>query len=331
MIPLLRASFLGGPFQSNTRLFWLQLMARTKPGVSDEQARASLDVAVSAAIRGTEKINKDDTMPTLVLEDGSRGLNYAGREFSKPLYVLLALVGFVLLLACANIANLMLARASARQREMGVRLALGAGRLRILRQVLTESLMISALGGFFGLLLGYMGRTSLPKLLANAWEQTDLNVPFDWRVFTFTASVTLLTGIHLRHSSPPGPPHTLKSARPQRRRLRPATRHRKAWSGKAIVTFQVALSTMLVVCAALPRTLINLNSIDPGFRTDHLLLFDLNPPSEQYPASQRRRPPRPHRGSLRPSPESSPSPSPTTRLSRTTPQPTTSTSKALLK
>ncbi len=284
MIPLLRASFLGGPFQSNTRLFWLQLMARTKPGVSDEQARASLDVAVSAAIRGTEKINKDDTMPTLVLEDGSRGLNYAGREFSKPLYVLLALVGFVLLLACANIANLMLARASARQREMGVRLALGAGRLRILRQVLTESLMISALGGFFGLLLGYMGRTSLPKLLANAWEQTDLNVPFDWRVFAFTASVTLLTGI-LFGIAPAWASTHAEIGTALKEGTKTATRHRKAWSGKAIVTFQVALSTMLVVCAALfLRTLINLNSIDPGFRTDHLLLFDLNPPSEQYPA-----------------------------------------------
>ena len=154
MIPLLRAE-LGndGPLLSSNKVFWVQMMARTKPGVPIEQARAALEVALTAAMRGTMTVKKDDTMPTLLLEDGSKGMNFAARQFAKPLYVLLALVGFVLLLACANIANLMLARASTRQREMGVRLALGAGRWRILRQVLTESLMISAMGGALGFIL----------------------------------------------------------------------------------------------------------------------------------------------------------------------------------
>jgi predicted permease len=285
MIPLLRAeSGREGPLLSSSRLFWVQLMARAKPGVSTEQARASIDVALNAAIRGTTTVAKDETMPALLLEDGSRGMNFAGKQFAKPLYVLLALVGFVLLLACANIANLMLARASARQREMGVRLALGAGRWRILRQVLTESLMISAMGGVLGLLLGSIGSKALPKLVADAWEQTDLNVPFDWRVFAFTAGITIVTGV-LFGIAPAWASTRAEIGTALKEGGKTATRHRKGWSGKAIVSFQVALSTMLVVGAALfLRTLINLNSIDPGFRTDHLVLFDINPPIKQYPA-----------------------------------------------
>ena len=285
MIPLLQAE-LGndGPLLSSTKVFWVQLMARAKPGVPIEQARAALEVALIAAMRSTPTVKKDDTMPTLLLEDGSKGMNFSGRQFAKPLYVLLALVGFVLLLACANIANLMLARASTRHREMGVRLALGAGRWRILRQVLTESLMISAMGGALGFILGYMGRTTLPKLLANAWEQTDITVPFDWRVFAFTATVTIVTGV-LFGIAPAWASTRAEIGAALKEGGKTATRHRKGWSGKAIVAFQIAFSTMLVVGAGLfLRTLINLNSIDPGFRTDHLLLFDISAPSKQYPA-----------------------------------------------
>jgi predicted permease len=284
MIPVLRAAGRGGPYLSSTTTWWVQLMARTKPGVSTEEARASLDVLLNAAVRGTMKLDKDDTMPRLRLEDGSRGLNFSGTQYAKPMYVLLALVGFVLLLACANIANLMLARASARQREMGVRLALGAGRWRILRQVLTESLMISALGGALGLLLAYMGRTALPKLMLNAWERADMQVPFDWRVFGFTAAVTLATGV-LFGIAPAWAATRAEIGTALKEGGKTATRYRKGWSGRAIVAFQVALSTLLVVGAGLfLRTLIKLNSIDPGFRPDHLVLFDVNPPSKQYPA-----------------------------------------------
>jgi predicted permease len=196
MIPLLKGS-MGetGTLLSSPNMAWVQLMARSKPGIPIEQARASLNVALVTAIHSTLTVDKDDTMPRLELEDGSRGLNSATRQFGKPLHVLLALVGFVLLLACANIANLMLARASARQREMSVRLALGASRSRILRQVLTESLLLSALGGILGLALSYLGRTALPKLVANSWERVELNVPFNWKVCVFTAAITIVTGI----------------------------------------------------------------------------------------------------------------------------------------
>ncbi|RXH58773.1 ABC transporter permease [Granulicella sibirica] len=265
-------------------LWWVQLMARSKPGVSIEQARAALDVNFHAAVRATDPPKKNDTMPHILVEDGSRGLNVAGRQYAQPMYVLLGFVGLVLLLACANIANLMLARASVRQREMGVRLALGANRSRILRQVLTESLMLALMGGAVGLLLSWFSRTALPRLLASAWEPNAVQVPFDGRVFAFTATVTLLTGI-LFGIGPAWGSTRAEIGTALKEGGKSATRRRKGLSGSAIVAFQVALSTLLVAGAGLfLRTLINLNAVDPGFRTDHLVLMDINPPEKQYKA-----------------------------------------------
>jgi len=284
MIPLLKGQLAqSGPLLSSKKLWWVQLMARQKPGVSQEQATAALNVTFNAAIRDTMTVPAEDTMPRLALEDGSKGLNFSGKQFAQPMHVLLAVAGFVLLLSCANVANLMLARASARQREMGVRLALGAGRGRILRQVLTESLILSAMGGSLGLLLGYLGRSALPKLLMNSWERAEINVPFDWRVFSFTAGVTLATGV-LFGIAPAWSATRAEIGTAMKDGGKATTKQRKGWSGKSIVAFQVALSTLLVVGAGLfVRTLVNLNSIDVGFRTDGLVLFDINPPSKQYP------------------------------------------------
>ena len=285
MIPLVKGELgQSGPLLSSSKLWWVHLMARQKPDVPLEQAKAALNVALSAAIHATMTVAKDDTMPRLELEDGSRGLNFNGKQFAQPMHVLLAVVGFVLLLACANIANLMLARSSARQREMGVRLALGAGRGRILRQVLTESLMLAAIGGSFGFLLGYLGRTALPKLLLNSWEREGMNVPFDLKVFSFTAGVTLVTGV-LFGIAPAWSATRAEIGTAIKDGGKASTKQRKGWSGRTIVAFQVALSTLLVVGAGLfLRTLINLNAIDVGFRADGLVLFDINPPSKQYPA-----------------------------------------------
>ena len=273
-----------GPILSSTTLYWVQLMARVKPGIPLEQARASLKVALSAAIRATTKLEKGETLPDIQLEDGSKGMNHYGTAYAEPLHVLLGMVAGVLLLACANMANLMLARASARQREMSVRLALGASRSRILRQVLTESLMLSCIGGTLGLALGYWSRAALPNLLANAWSSVEMQVPFNWKVFAFTAGLTIGAGILFGIFPAWAATHAeigvaLKQAG------QTATRRRKAWSGKAIVAFQVALSTLLVVAAGLfLRTLINLNSIDPGFRPENLVLFGVDAPSQRYPA-----------------------------------------------
>jgi predicted permease len=267
-------------------LWWLQLMARAKPGVSTAQAQVALDTALSAAVRGTMALKAKDTMPHLALSDGSRGAEEHERQafYGKPIYVLLGLGGLVLMLACANIANLMLARAAARQREMGVRMALGAGRARILRQVLTESLLLSALGGAAGLFLGYLGRDIIPRLTSNTWEGAMPSVAFDWRVFGFTAAVTLVTGVFF------GTAPALRSTgvainTALKEGSRSATRRRKAWSGKAIVGFQIALSTLLVMSAAFfVRTIINLNHIDPGFNARNLLLVAVNPPAKLYPS-----------------------------------------------
>ena len=273
-----------GSYLESKELWWVQLMARAQPGVSVQQAQAALQVALQAAIRDTMTVKKEDTMPRLVVEDGSRGLNQTGKQFGASMYVLLAMVGFVLLLACANMANLLLARASVRNREMGVRLALGAGRWRILRQVITESLLLSTLGGVGGLFLGYLGRTAIPKLLFSAWASGDLHVPFDLRVFAFTAAITVGTGI-LFGLAPAWSATRAEIGIALKQGSKTASRRRKGWSGKAIVAFQVALSTLLVVGAALfLRTLINLNSIDPGFNADHLILFDISAPAARYPA-----------------------------------------------
>ncbi len=266
--------------------FWLELMARVKPGVSRAQAEAALNVAFNAAFRATGTIEKGETVPRLSLEDGSRGVTSGLRLLLKPLYVLLGLGGLVLLLACANIANLMLARASSRQREISARMALGAGRGRILRQVLTESFLLAAMGGAAGVVLGYFSRNLVPWLLRTGWDGGEMPVRFDWRVFALTSTVTLLTGIlfgivpawRLTHSDIS---IALKEG------ARTATRQRKVWSGKMIVAFQVALSTLLVMAAVFfLRTLVNLNFVDPGFRAKNLLLFDINAPRTRYPVDK---------------------------------------------
>ncbi len=268
---------------SSPTMAWVNLMARQSPGASDAKTQATLDGMFGAAVRGTMAFEKGDTVPHLIVQDGSRGLAAKATWLRQPIYVLLGLTACVLLLACANVANLMLARASHREREVGVRLALGASKSRIFRQVLTESLLLSALGGTLGLLLGYLGRNTLPRLLQNAWSADDLNVPFNWKVFCFTAAITVFTGIVFGvapawRSSASNVQQTLKKGE------RSATRNRKAWSGKAVVIFQLAISTLLVTCSMLfLRTLINLESVNPGFDAKNLLLFEIDPPNGRYP------------------------------------------------
>jgi predicted permease len=264
-------------------MWWVQLMARAKPGVSNAAAQAALDVQLSAAVRGTMTLAKDDTMPHLSLDDGSRGDTMGIEEIAAPIYLLMGFAGLVLLLACTNIANLMLSRATSREREMSVRMALGAGRGRILLQVLTESVLLASLGGFGGLFLGYLGRNIIPWLISQAWDGADLTIAFDWRVFAFTAAATLLTGI-LFGLAPAWRSTRAPINAALKEGSRAASRRRKAWSGKAIVGFQVALSTLLVMAAAFfVRTIVNLNRVDTGFNPQNLTLFYVNPPASRYP------------------------------------------------
>jgi len=269
---------------SNPDLWWLHIMSRVKAGVKDSEARAALDVELGNAVRSTVPLKGEATTPNLTLDDGSRSLGYyLDGRFHKPVYALMALSGFVLLLACANIANLLLARGSQRQREMGVRLALGAGRGRILRQLFTESLFLAALGGLGGLALGFMGRNVIPTLMTVSWQANEIQTPFDWGVFGFAAGVTLVTGI-LFGLAPAWMASRVEVGSNLKESAQTATRRRNGVGGKALVTFQIALSTLLVVSAGLfLRTLLSLNSVDVGFNADNLLLFEINPPEARYP------------------------------------------------
>jgi len=263
--------------------WWVNVMGRAQPGVSDAAAQAALNAQLAAIVRGTMTVRRGEDLPRLELRDGSRGLFETQKTFVRPMAVLMTLVGFVLLLACANIANLMLARGAQRQREMSVRLALGAGRARVLRQMLVESLLLAALGGAGGLLAGYLGRTAIPKMTENAWERSDFQVHFDWKVFAFTSGITILTGLLF------GLAPALSAARAEvssslKESAQSTTRRRKGMGGKALVGFQIALSTLLVIGAGLfLRTLAGLNAVNVGFRTDHLLLAEVNPPQKRYP------------------------------------------------
>lgn len=268
----------------NKDLWWVLMMGRVKPGVSTAAAQAALNVQLSAAVRGTMTVNKDSQVPRLILTDGSRGLNPYADDMSKPIKVLLGLTGFVLLLACANLATLLLARAGARQREMCVRLALGAGRRRILRQVLTESLLLSCIGGAAGLLLAIGMGDMIPRLISNSPTPPSFHASFQsqWHIFGFTAAISIMTGLvfgvvpafHAMRVQVSG---GLKDA------AQTATHRRRGLTGKAIVVLQVAISMLLVVGAGLfVESLARLGNVPVGFRTHNLLLFSLEMPKARY-------------------------------------------------
>jgi predicted permease len=267
---------------TNRDLWWVMMMGRLKSGVSAQTAQAALNVDLSAAIRATMAVGKNDEMPRLLLEDGSRGQNEAGGNFAKPIYVLSSLAGFVLLLACANLGNLLLARASSRQREMSVRLALGAGRARILRQMLTESLVLSFAGGVVGLILGYAGRNVIPHLFSTSWRPSIANSNFDWVIFTFAMAISILSGL-LFGMAPAWQATRTRVSSGLKDNQQTATRRSRNLAGRTLVIIQVALSMLLLVGAGLfVRTLINLNNAHLGFNPNNLLLFDLQPPQTRY-------------------------------------------------
>jgi predicted permease len=265
--------------------WWVNIMGRTRSGVGDNSARVALGGQLDAIVRSTMPVRKGEDLPRLELRDGSRGLFEEQSKFARPMAVLMTLVSFVLLLACANIANMMLARGAQRQREMSVRLALGAGRARILRQILLESLLLAALGGIGGAVIGYLGRNAIPRMTENAWERSDFQIHFDWKVFAFTGGITVLTGLLFGLAPAWSASRAEISHGPNEMSL-VATRRKRA-GGKVLVGIQIALSTLLIVEAGLfLRTLAILNSVEVGFRPDHLLLSEIDPPRNRYPAGK---------------------------------------------
>jgi predicted permease len=265
--------------------WWVMMMGRAKPGVSEPAAEAALNVAFNAAIRATVAVKKDARIPRLMVRDGKRGQDQEA-QMSKPVYVLQGLAGFVLLLACANLANLLLARTGARQREMSVRLALGARRGRILRQLFTESLLLSMLGGSAGLLLAYVGRNVIPRMMTDPWGQPPFEGRIDWGIFAFAAAISIATGL-LFGLAPAWQATRVHISSGLKDSAQTTTRHRKGLAGKAIVVVQISLAMLLLVGAGLfVRTLVNLGYAHLGFSPDHLLLFDIEPPSARYQAGK---------------------------------------------
>jgi predicted permease len=222
---------------TSDRVWWMQVMARVKPGIDATRAQAALDVSLQAAVRATMTVKKDESVPQLDLIDGSRGMDEIARQMSEPLWLLLALTGLVVLLACANMANLLLARSAARQREMSVRLALGARRGRIVRQVMTESLLLAVLGGLAGLLVGWFGRQGMLALFSSPTEPLVVHGGLDWGVFAFDAAVSLVTGV-LFGVAPAWNATRTQVSTTVKDNAETATRRRRGLAGKAIVGFQ---------------------------------------------------------------------------------------------
>jgi len=243
----------------------LIVLGRSKPGVSDRTAQSTLTTQFVTIFHTVVPIRASDAVPTLVLRDGSRGLFTQQQAFATPIAVLMLFLTLVLLLACANIATLMLARGVRRQREMNVRLALGAGRGRIFRQMLVESLLLATIGGLSGLAIAYAGRGAIAQYTPH----------FDWQVFGFTAAITIVTGLLFGFAP---------ALAALRTGIADSVKRRHA-VGRSVVGFQIALATLLVISAGLfIRSLAGLTSVNPGFRTDRLLLAQIVLPQNRYPA-----------------------------------------------
>jgi len=282
-----RGSVLKDPYVN-----WLNLLGRLEPGVSLQQAQAGVDVAfrqfltARAGAHPSSEEQNDIQRSFIKLSPGGSGICSLRFLYSRPLYILMAVVAVVLLIACANVANILLSRAAARQKEISLRLAVGASRSRLLRQLLTESVLLGLLGGAVGALLSAWGVNLLVSMVAGGTGGLPLDVTPDAMVLGFTLAVSLLTGIlfglapafratggDLAHLLKSGTLGTSPGAR---------------WNlSRTLVVSQVALSLLLLVCAGLLiRTLENLAKQDFGFKPEHVLEVGIDPRIAGYKQAQ---------------------------------------------
>jgi predicted permease len=266
-------------------VYWLNLMGRLKPGVSLRQAQAEMNVELRqflttlAGTKISESLRKEIQQAHVELKPGARGISWVRFVYSQPLHILMGIVALVLLIACANVANLLLARATARQREISVRLVLGAGRARLGRQLLTESILLAAMGGVAGMLFAAWG----VKILVALAGVHDIVVKPDALVLSFAIGVSFITGIlfglaPVAQACKVDLVPTLKATSAGQ-----TTGRSKLSLARGLVVFQVALSLLLLVGATLlARSLLKLATQDLGFQEDNLLIARIAPRAAGY-------------------------------------------------
>jgi predicted permease len=279
----------------NRRSYWAYLFARLAPGVSLEQANAALNGQYRAVINDVEaKLQQgmsDQTMARfrakqITIEEGYRGQSSVHEEASTPLYMLMGVTGFVLLIACANIANLLLARGAGRAAEMAVRLSIGANRRQLMAQLLTESLLLSFLGAVAGLIVARWTLVGIGAMLPGEVAQT-IDLAIQPPAILFSAALALGTGLLFGffpavYSTRPDLVSTLKNQAGQPSGARAAKRFRAS-----LATVQVALSMMLLVCAGLfIKSLYNVSRVDLGLKLDNVITFRISPALNGYTSDQ---------------------------------------------
>jgi predicted permease len=272
---------------------WLRIIGRPKPGISPSQVQARLRIFARPIFEATlppdlRPEDRDrDRKRTLSTQMAANGLSFLRGDYRQALLVLLAIAGMVLLIACANVANLLLARSAARQREIAIRMALGSGRWRLMRQLLTESLLLSLTGAALGIAFAHWGARFLVGFLSLGQSKVFLDLSIDYRVLAFTAGVAILTGL-LFGLAPAWKGTRVDPQSAMKANARGTIEGSKFGLGKALVVVQVALSLVLVAGAGLMlATLFRLETLDPGFDREHVLLADVDLRNVQYPPARR--------------------------------------------
>ena len=266
---------------------WIEALARLKPGVTREQASAAM-TSVAAQLQAEHPTARSKDARVNVIPEREGRWDDMGGVVRLSSGLALALVGLVLLVACANVANMMLARAVVRRREIGIRLALGAGRWRVVRQLLTESLILSLLGGALGLVLSFWMTDALTTFFPQIAYTIALDVSPDGRALLFTLAISLLTGVVF------GLAPAFQATRPDlvpvlKGEAQRAGRARRVSLRNALVVAQVALSLVVLVCAGLfVQSFRHAKSIDPGFATSDAFIVSVNPGLLGYEKEQGR-------------------------------------------
>jgi predicted permease len=276
------------------RSYWIYLFARRKPGVPLEQARVAINAIYSPIVNDVEApLQEGMSDPTMVqfrakkikVEDGRRGQSSVHQDTRTPMLMLFAITGIVLLTACANIANLLLARAAGRSLEMSVRLSLGASRRNLLAQLLTESLLLAAMGGVASLLVAKGTMVAFARMLPSSSQL--LHPELSGIMLVFAAGLSLLTGFAFGlfpalHSTRPDLMGGIRGNAGQITGARTAARFRTS-----LATAQIALSMTLLISAGLfLRSLVNVSRVDLGLRPDSLVTFGISPEVSGYTSEQ---------------------------------------------